>query len=364
MRWWKGLLWAAGVPVLCLGISFWMRPLDAFDNFSYLEQLFHGVQNRTAWVGGYRMHYEAEGPADGPPVVLIHGLGGRAEDWRALAPHLAKAGYHVYMPDLIGYGRSARPRNFSYSIHDQATLVVDFLNTVGLKRVDLGGWSMGGWIVQVMAYEHPERIKRLMLFDAAGLHVKPTWNTNVFTPRTFTELNQLDALLMPNPPHIPYFVGADILRVSKESGWVVQRAMAQMLSGSNVTDNLLPQLRMPVLIEWGSADRIIPVEQAKTIHRLVPHSHLDVYSGCGHLAPLQCAGRMAPNVIRFLKTTPAFSKRIPLSPVNASPSQNTDLDVDVPRSRPCRPTAWERTSEGWQARSPSGSEALDRENGT
>ena len=62
------------------------------------------------------MHYEAEGPAGGPVVVLVHGLGGRAEDWPNLAPYFARAGFRVYMPDLFGYGRSDKPADFSYSV--------------------------------------------------------------------------------------------------------------------------------------------------------------------------------------------------------------------------------------------------------
>lgn len=326
MRLLKGCLYTAGALVLLVGIAFWMRPLDFFDDFTYLQEAFSGVQNRWAWVDGHRMHYEVEGPATGAPVVLVHGLGGRAEDWRSLAPYLARAGYRVYMPDLVGYGRSEQPRSFSYSIRDEAGLVVGFLDTVGLKRVDLGGWSMGGWIVQVVAAERPERIKHLLIFDSAGLYEMPGWNTNLFTPTTAEQLNQLDALLMPNPPPLPSFVATDILRASKESGWVVSRAMTQMLTGRDVTDSLLPDLRMPVLISWGSEDRIIPVEQGEKIHRLIPHSELDVYSGCGHLAPLQCTNRMGPKVIRFLEGTPALPST-PLTPVMTKPTPSKRMNV-------------------------------------
>jgi pimeloyl-ACP methyl ester carboxylesterase len=320
MRWLKGFLWTAGALALLLGLAFWMRPLDIFNDFTYLQEAFSGVHNQWAWVDGYRMHYEVEGPAAGPPVVLVHGLGGRAEDWRALAPYLAKAGYRVYMPDLIGYGRSDQPSNFSYSIHDEAALVVAFFSAVGVKQADLGGWSMGGWIVQTIAATHPERIKRLLIFDSAGLYVRPTWDTRLFTPTSVAQLRELDALLMPHPPRIPEFVASDILRVSRQSGWVVQRAMAQMLTGQDVTDNLLPHLRMPVLIEWGSADRIIPLDQGQKMHSLIPKSHLDVYAGCGHLAPLQCAGEMGPNVVRFLQTTPAATApQTTLTPIKTAP---------------------------------------------
>ena len=82
-------------------------------------------------------------------------------------------------------------------------MVVGFLDALGLKQVDLGGWSMGGAIVQHVAADHPERVRRLMLFDSAGLFVLPTWNVGLFTPTTATELDQLDLLLMPDPPKLP-----------------------------------------------------------------------------------------------------------------------------------------------------------------
>ena len=229
----------------------------------------------------------------------MHGLGGNAEDWRNLAPYLAKAGFRVYMPDLLGYGRSDKPADFSYSVRDEAAVVVGFMDALGLKQVELGGWSMGGWIVEIVAVEHPERVSRLMLFDAAGLYVKPDWNTDLFTPTTPAELDELDALLMPHPAPVPAFVARDIVRIAEKDGWVVKRAMAAMLTAQDVTDNLLPQLKMPVLIVWGDLDRITPLAEAETMHRLIPQSQLDVFAGCGHLAPLQCTKAMGPKVVNF-----------------------------------------------------------------
>lgn len=327
----KGVLWSTAALAILAGIAFWMRPLDFFDDYTYLDDAVHGVQNRWTWVDGYRMHYEVEGPASGRPVVLIHGLGGRAEDWRGLAPYLAEAGYRVYMPDLIGYGRSARPANFSYSISGEAALVVDFFDNMGLKQADLGGWSMGGWIVQVVAYRHPERVKRLMLFDSAGIHEMPAWDTAVFTPKSASQVDQLEALLTPNPPRIPGFVAEDVLRQTRESGWVVARAMNQMLTGRDVTDAMLPKLEMPVLIEWGAEDRIVPLEQAEKMHRLAPHSTLQVYAHCGHLAPLRCAQAMGPNVVRFLNTAQAGpGGQQPEAPQAA---QGATAHLDAPRTR-------------------------------
>jgi pimeloyl-ACP methyl ester carboxylesterase len=104
---------------------------------------------------------------------------------------------------------------------------------------------------------------------------------------------------MPNPPPVPAFLVRDILRITRRNGWVVKRAMASMLTAQDTTDNLLPQLKMPVLIVWGSLDHITPLDQAQTMHKLIPQSELDVFDGCGHLAPLQCTAQIGPNVVQF-----------------------------------------------------------------
>jgi pimeloyl-ACP methyl ester carboxylesterase len=294
------LLWAVAVLVLAAGIGFLLRPVNYFDEAMFLRETLAGVKSHAVLVDGYRVHYLEEGPANGQTVVLVHGLGGRAEDWRNLAPLLARAGFHVYMPDLLGYGRSQRPAGFSYSVRDEAGIVIGFFDALGLKQVDLGGWSMGGWVVQLAAAQEPARVARLMLFDSAGLHVTPDWNTQLFNPKSAAQLDQLESLLTPHPHRIPGFVSADILRISARTGWVVDRAMMSMLTGQDVTDTLLPTLKMPLLIVWGGSDRLLPVDQAQTMHRLAPKSDLDVVPGCGHLAPLECAPQMAPRVVAFL----------------------------------------------------------------
>jgi pimeloyl-ACP methyl ester carboxylesterase len=106
---------------------------------------------------------------------------------------------------------------------------------------------------------------------------------------------------MPHPPRIPGFVAKDILRRSQRNGWVIHRAVGSMLQGNDTTDELLPQLKMPLLLVWGSEDLITPLSQAEKMHRLVPQSKLDVIQGCGHLAPGQCAAEIGPKVVDFLR---------------------------------------------------------------
>jgi pimeloyl-ACP methyl ester carboxylesterase len=287
--------------VAAAALSFWLRPVEYLNQLTYLREYFSGIENHSAQVDGYRVHYLVDGPANGPVVVLIHGLGARAEDWSNLAPYFVNAGFRVYIPDLPGYGRSEKPANFSYSVPDEARVVVSFIDALGLKQVDLGGWSMGGWIVQIVAHDHPERINRLMLFDSAGLNLKPAWDTRLFTPATKSDLDQLETLLFIHTIKATDFVTRDILRNSNQNAWIIRRAMDSMLAGHDVTDNLLPQLKMPVLIVWGDQDRIVPLREGQQMHALIPDSTLEVIPGCGHMAPEQCPSRIAPQMLQFLQ---------------------------------------------------------------
>ena len=287
--------------ILAVGIGFWLRPISYFNELTYIEMDLGGAHTHDVMVAGHRIHYYVMGPEGGQPVVLVHGLGGHSEDWRNLSQYLIHAGFRVYMPDLPGYGRSAQPADFSYSIPDEANAVVGFMDALNLKQVDLGGLSMGGWIVQRIAYDHPERINRLMLFDSAGIYEAPKWNTALFTPASAAELDQLDALLMPHPPTVPAFIVRDVLRVSDKNAWVIRRALDSMLAGKDATDALLPHLKMPVLIVWGAEDHITPLSQGLTMHKLIPQSQMDVVAGCGHLACVQCADKIGQRMIDFLK---------------------------------------------------------------
>ena len=300
----RKLVWTlaiVAVLVVAIGAALYERPVSFLEGLVHTQMALAGVHSHDVTVEGHRMHYYVAGPADGQPVVLVHGLGGQAEDWRNLTPFLRAAGFRVYTPDLFGFGRSDRPADFSYSIPDQAASVFAFMNAMGLKQVDLGGLSMGGWIVQRMAADHPERIRKLMFFDSAGLNQKPSWNTALFTPASAAELDELDALLMPHPPEVPPFLVHDILRLSRDQAWVMHRALDSMLAGHDTTDALLPQLKMPVLIVWGDLDHIMPLAQGETMHQLVPQSQLEVVEGCGHLAVVQCADRIGSKVQAFLK---------------------------------------------------------------
>jgi pimeloyl-ACP methyl ester carboxylesterase len=300
---WTGAILATA---LLFGASqIYKRPTWVLDQVERVHLKLAGVEGYSVYVHGHRLHYYVSGQPGGEPVVLLHGLGGRSEDWIRMLPYLQQAGYRVYTPDLLGFGQSDEPHNASYSIQEQARLVVGFMDKVGLERVDLGGWSMGGWIAQKVAVDNPERVRRLVLMDSAGLKVPPKWDTKIFTPTTPDELNQLHAMLTPDPKPMPKFVVEDMLRLSRDYGWVVKKALASMMTANDVMDADLPSLKMPVLILWGDQDRITPLSEGQTMHTLIPGSWFHVASGCGHVAPASCVDQLGPALTSFLKNAPS-----------------------------------------------------------
>jgi len=290
------------VVVIACGALFYLQPLWVADQVIRWRLQEHGVKSHYVEVGGYRVHYlEAlpRGGGGGTPLVLIHGLGSRAEDWGPMIPGLAAAGFHVYAPDLLGYGRSPRP-NVDYSIGLQEGLVVRFMQTMRLSTADVGGWSMGGWVAAKLALDHPELVQRLVIYDSAGIYFPATFDASLFIPADEGELFRLTEMLDPNPKHLPPFVARAAIRKLQRNGWIIRRAVGSMTNGRDLLDFRLAGLDRPTLIVWGSKDVLIPLSVGETMHRLIPHSSIDVIQGCGHLAPGQCANAALEGTVDFL----------------------------------------------------------------
>lgn len=120
--------------LIALGVAVVLRPLSFVDALICYRLRRAGVQSKFLTTGGLRLHYfevAAAVPGGGTPLLLIHGLGARAQDWSALIPGLVRAGFHIYALDLPGYGLSDRPDS-AYTITDEETAVVGFLRAVDL----------------------------------------------------------------------------------------------------------------------------------------------------------------------------------------------------------------------------------------
>jgi pimeloyl-ACP methyl ester carboxylesterase len=315
----KARLRLAGIVLLLFALvaggTFYWNPLWVNDRQIRTHLWRAGVRSEYVSVQGNRIHtFEAVPPdgTPGKPLLLLHGLGSRGEDWAPLIPSLAAAGFHVYAPDLLGYGRSDKP-SFVCSIQVEEDVVLNFIQATGMARadsagrpapIDLAGWSMGGWIAAKLALDEPALIDRLVLYDSAGLTIQPNFPRDAFVPTDAAGLARLMALLMPHPRTLPGFVARATLRRLKSNGRIVQQSMDSMDTGAGLLDTRLSEIRQPTLVMWGMADILIPPAVGETMHREIPHSVFEGIVGCGHLAPSQCPRPVLEGTVQFLKADP------------------------------------------------------------
>jgi pimeloyl-ACP methyl ester carboxylesterase len=306
MRFARRVLAVLVVLVVAAGLIFYRYPIWVGDQILRFHLWRAGVKSDYFDVGGYRLHYFEASPGDGSagtPLVLVHGLGARGEDWAAMIPALAARGFHVYVPDLLGYGRSPKP-DVDYSISLEEQTVVNFMQVVHVPRADVGGWSMGGWIAMKLTLDHPEMVDRLVIYDSAGIYFPATWAADLFTPNDVAGVQTLMAMLSPNPPKLPGFATEAALRKLQGNAWVLRRSMSSMTSGKDLLDFRLNQISQPMLIVWGAKDELIPLSVGERIHQSVPQSVLNIVEGCGHLAPAECSRPVVESTADFLRSEP------------------------------------------------------------
>ncbi len=207
------------------------------------------------------------------------------------------------MPDLLGYGRSARP-DVDYSIGLEEKIVVQFMQAMHLPKADVIGWSMGGWVAMKLALDQPAMVDRLVVYDTAGTYFPVVLPPGLFAPDDVAGVQRLINVLEPEPRAVPGFIAEDSLRKLQKNGWVVNRSLASMTNGRFLLDFRLGGLKQPMLILWGGFDHLIPPLVGEAIHQAVRQSVFEVVEGCGHLAPAECSKPFIDGTIQFLKAQP------------------------------------------------------------
>jgi pimeloyl-ACP methyl ester carboxylesterase len=258
-------------------------------------------------VEGMSVHYRDEGT--GPPLVLLHGTGASLHTWNAWTEALASH-HRVIRMDLPGFGLTGPNHTGDYTISAYVAFLESFRQALGLTRFALGGNSLGGEIAWAYAVAHPERVTELILVDSAGFPIaRPAL---VFTLARSPGLSTLLARVDPG-----HMVRKTLREAygdqSKVTPELVQRyrllALRQGNRSAFVARAKAPRpdrsadlslLRVPTLVLWGRADRLIPVRHASSFVEAIPGSELVVYDGVGHVPMEEIGERSARDVDDFL----------------------------------------------------------------
>jgi pimeloyl-ACP methyl ester carboxylesterase len=275
------------------------------------------VEEHNIEVAGLPTRYLTAGT--GPPLVLLHGAGDNALDWRWVLPALART-HRVYAPDLPGSPDSARPA-VDYSPAFFERFVAGFLDALGVERAAVVGNSLGGLVALRLALSEPARVTALVLVDSAGLGraVNPAFTSvNVFGPfeaaipfwRTPVGARQRawgrTALLFAHTPgSVPGEWLAEQCRLALSPGYLeahltVLRALVGPFGQREVLVDRLLSLKMPTLVVWGARDRVFPESQARDAVARLQEGSLALIPDCGHMPHVECPDRFLGALEGFL----------------------------------------------------------------
>jgi pimeloyl-ACP methyl ester carboxylesterase len=264
-------------------------------------------------IGDQTVHVVNRGA--GEPVVFLHGFGASGWSWRGVTEELGP-GFRTVAIDLSGFGWTERPRDPDrYTREAQIALVLGVADALGLDRFHLVGHSYGGSLAQTLGAQHPERLRSLVLVNAA----RPAYAEDRRTPlasllpldvlflRTFglrpaAVRRALEASMVDDSLVTPELVRGYRDRLTVEGTgrayWGLTRPRPDRLGSLAPVD--LAEISAPTLVVWGAEDELISVDDARERAAQIPNSRFVVLDGVGHLPPEEAPARLATELQQFL----------------------------------------------------------------
>jgi pimeloyl-ACP methyl ester carboxylesterase len=242
---------------------------------------------------------------DGPPMLFIHGLGGRWQNWLLNIPEFMDT-HRVVALDLPGFGASEMPAE-DVSIKGFAKVVDALCSELGIDCPVVVGNSMGGFVGAELALSFPTRVERLVLVAAAGLTTEYYRRQPVVTLARLWAVNAAwigaRGHLVVTRPRLRraalQFVVRYPEKLSPQLAWELVQGTGkpgfvpalQALLGYSVRDRL-SQMEVPVLIVWGRNDLLVPVGDAERYAELIgPNARHVIFDDTGHLPMLERPSR-------------------------------------------------------------------------
>jgi 3-oxoadipate enol-lactonase len=246
------------------------------------------------------IHVQVSGPADAPPLLMVHSLGTSLHVWDPQAAALA-ATHRVIRADLRGHGLTGVPAG-PYGIPTMAADMLAVLDALGVATAHVAGLSIGGAIAQSLAAQAPMRVRSLVLCDTAmSFQPADLWRQRAAAARA----HGMEPLVA---PVLGRWVTPDFLDSPEAEGL---RAMlrrtapegyagaAEALSVADLADST-SALRVPALVLVGDQDVATPLATARTLQAAIPGAELVVLPGAAHIPTMQCPAEVSQAIAAFL----------------------------------------------------------------
>lgn len=225
-------------------------------------------------------------------MLLVHGVGARADRWRLNLAGLADAGYHVYAVDLPGHGLAEKGDRFDHSVPDYAAFATAVLDEIGAERAFLVGTSLGGHILATLACDAPERVEALVMVGTLGM-----------APLGQTARERTAGLIGDASPdtvdrklrtvlHDDGLVTAELhreeVRINNSPGASAAFERISDYFANRIDDHVVGERlgalgdRFPILLVWGREDLGFPLSMGEAAHELLDGSRLAIMDDAAH----------------------------------------------------------------------------------
>ncbi|MBK8627747.1 MAG: alpha/beta hydrolase [Saprospiraceae bacterium] len=260
------------------------------------------------------VHYRDEGnPKDTIPLVLIHGTGASLHTWEASIDVL-KDSLRIITLDLPAYGLTGPNPDRIYSQEFYVQFINEFLTSIKVDQCIIGGNSLGGAIAWNYTYQYPEKVKKLILIDAAGYPMVSESKPIAFTIAQTPVLKHLLNYVTPK-----FLAAKSVMNVyddpTKVTEKVVDRyfelflregnrqAFIDRMNFSEYPDYLkkIRSIKVPTMILWGENDKLIPVANAYKFQKDLPNDTLVILKKTGHVPMEEDPERSVAAIRKFLK---------------------------------------------------------------
>jgi pimeloyl-ACP methyl ester carboxylesterase len=289
------------------------------------QQTRLGSQRDWVW-RGWQVRYtfmRSPEPSNKPPILLIHGFGASLLQWQENLLPLSQS-HSVYALDLVGFGASEKA-DTAYRVELWADQVYDFWRTFIREPIVLVGHSLGALVALTAAVAYPEMVKNLVLltlpaarqellvgslqswvgrvesFFTSPLVIRPLFRL-VRRPGIIRSI--LRAVYV-NPERVTEELIASFLTPGFDRGasrafYRLSKARTQ-IDFSLKTEDLLPQVTVPILMVWGEGDRVIPIARGRKLPNFNPQLKLIEIPEAGHCLYDECAESINSELLAWLR---------------------------------------------------------------
>jgi pimeloyl-ACP methyl ester carboxylesterase len=255
------------------------------------------------------VHYRAAGPADGQPVVLVHGFSVPDYAWDAMRDALAGAGFRVVSFDLYGRGWSDRP-DVRYDRDLFAGELGELMDALHIQKASLVGLSMGGAVVGHFAAAHPERVRSVVLLaplnqpQDISVLAWPVLGEWVFHAWYLPSLAASQTDDFPHPERLPGWSERFATQMRYDGfGSAILSTIRNTATKSSIPDfQAVGKAGLPVELVWGERDTTVPFAEHAAVQRAIPQAQFVPLPGLGHMTVVEDPAVVTPHLISFLRS--------------------------------------------------------------